>query len=1014
MKKNLKKAISAVIALALSLSLIPASFAAKLVLTDVADTASYATAVNTLVALDIINGYEDNTFKPDDLITRAEVTKVVVAALNKTDMAEGMTGSTGFADMDETSAWANGYINAGVQEGFINGMENNTFAPKANVTYAQIVKMLVASMGYEDYAQYMGGWPNGYLAIANDNGITDGVKKGANENVTRAEVAQLVYNALNTPIVKNTGMEYSNTGILVPTIAQMDGTGNNKYKSILTENFDAYVVEGKVTETAKSANSALENDQVMFSIEKTEKYEDVFNTTGAIGTPIYVGDTDAANFPGTYAQAIIMIDEYDDYIMKSFVPSGKNKSVVFDASLIDEDQVLSNNVFTGTDLYVFASESATKSTKYKLNTKTVNQQTVLDVALYVNGYAVTANATNIKKYVVDNAGEVELVDTYKTDGYYDAIYVDYYATAQVSSVTTANKIYFDSCTEPKASITLDVEENEDLVYNIYLGDEEIEVAALQEDDVLSIAWDVTGDIDASNEYVIYVSRDVQTGKLTSRNDEDQEVTVAGEVYSFVTAYPSVQQMPLADEYKLFLDAFGDIYKYETNTLAAKYAIIDKLVWSDSEEAYKATIVTTEGAAKIYVIDDSKAVGQGKPVVSVDALKSAVYSDFANKVKKDVQNRVIEYKVSTTSGEITAISFLNPVTNTEVQNQQTVDAKYEYNVNNNSIGVVKMSDATKIYDAIKYKDNSYDKYSDLSIASLDAFVDDTKYQAYAYGNKLSDGTYPIVVVTAGESAYNASTRFAVVAGAMNTSVDEETDEEIYTLPVLYKGDEVTLNISSEALVDNAAIANATFAKGDVIVFLTDSNNYVDQIDTVMKKATYDELVATVTTTNAANTVAANDLILINDVANGGNNKGYSADFSDKFTNNLASNGADDIKFILGPVVEKADKYFSIAKTDANAKTNLISEVIEVAINSDSTVYTYDFNKSDKTALEVSATAGIVKTNFISKYIVNDVIDWNLTDNTLAGTDKKPNDDQVNFALTLVVGGDAVDTLVYLAK
>ena len=59
-------------------------------------------------------------------------------------------------------------------------------------------------------------------------------------------------------------------------------------------------------------------------------------------------------------------------------------------------------------------------------------------------------------------------------------------------------------------------------------------------------------------------------------------------------------------------------------------------------------------------------------------------------------------------------------------------------------------------------------------------------------------------------------------------------------------------------------------------------------------------------------------------------------------------------------------------------------------------------------------GIVKTNFISKYIVNDVIDWNLTDNTLAGTDKKPNDDQVNFALTLVVGGDAVDTLVYLAK
>jgi hypothetical protein len=712
-----------------------------------------------------------------------------------------------------------------------------------------------------------------------------------------------------------------------------------------------------------------------------------------------------------------MVDEYDDLYLKSFVPSGKNKSVVFDASLIDDDAVLSNNVFTGTDLYVFASESATKSTKYKLNTAEVNSQTVLDIDLYVNGYAVTADAANITKYVVNNSGEVEMVDTYKTDGKYDAIYVDYYATAQVSSVTTANKIYFDSCTEPKASITLDVEQNEDLVYNIYLGDEEIEVAALQEDDVLSIAWNVTGAIDASNEYVIYVSRDVQTGKLTSRNDEDKEVTVAGEVYSFVGAYPTNVQMPLADEYKLFLDAFGNIYKYETNTLAAKYAVIDKLVWSTSEEAYKATIITTEGAAKVYVVDDSKVVGAQKPITSVENLMKAVYTAPTNAgaywvgnntAKKHVKDRVIEYKVSTTSGEITALEFL-PVKTSYAENN-----KYAYNENNTSIGTVKMSDATKIYDAIEYLADNYDKYNKLTIATLDAFVDDTKYAAYAYGDKLSDGTYPIVIVTAGESAYNAATRFAVVDGAINTSVDEETDEEIYTLPVLYKGEKVTLNISAEATVDGNAVSGATFAKGDVIVFLNDSNGYVEQIDTVMKKATYAELVATVTTTNAANTVAANDLILVNDVANGGNNKGYSADFSDDFTNDLTSNDADAIKFILGPVIEKADKYFTIAKTDANAKTNMITDVIEVSIDGDSTVYTYDFNKTDKLALELSAPAGIVKTNFISKYIVNDVIDWNLTDNTLAGTDKKPNDDQVNFALTLVVGGDAVDTLVYLAK
>ena len=207
MKKNLKKAISAVIALAVSASLVPATFAAKIALTDVADTASYATAVNTLVALDVINGYDDGTFLPDNLITRAEVTKVIVAALNQTAAAEGMTGATEFTDV-AADFWANGFINAGTQIGFINGMGDGTFAPQDNVTYAQVVKMLVSSLGYEDYAQYMGGWPNGYLSIAASEGITKDVKANANDAVTRAQVAQLVFNALNTPIVENTGMEF--------------------------------------------------------------------------------------------------------------------------------------------------------------------------------------------------------------------------------------------------------------------------------------------------------------------------------------------------------------------------------------------------------------------------------------------------------------------------------------------------------------------------------------------------------------------------------------------------------------------------------------------------------------------------------------------------------------------------------------------------------------------------------------------------------------------------------------
>ena len=193
MKTNLKKAISAVSALALAGSVVPASFAAKLTLKDVADTASYATAVNTLVALKVINGYEDGTFLPDNLITRAEATKVMVAALNQIDSAEAMKGSTKFTDVEAKHEWATGFINAGVQAGYINGMGDGTFAPDANVTYAQMVKMLVSAMGYNEYAEFLGGYPNGFISIANSEGVTSGVKANADDNVTRAQVAQLVY-----------------------------------------------------------------------------------------------------------------------------------------------------------------------------------------------------------------------------------------------------------------------------------------------------------------------------------------------------------------------------------------------------------------------------------------------------------------------------------------------------------------------------------------------------------------------------------------------------------------------------------------------------------------------------------------------------------------------------------------------------------------------------------------------------------------------------------------------------
>ena len=137
--KNFKKVISVVIALALVISSFTAVSASKFA--DVADTASYAEAVGALAALGVVNGTEENgalVFKPENQVTRAEAATMIVGALNLADEAKASAGTSQFADVNAQAAWAAGYVNVGVAQGFIKGYDASTFGPLDNVTYAQL------------------------------------------------------------------------------------------------------------------------------------------------------------------------------------------------------------------------------------------------------------------------------------------------------------------------------------------------------------------------------------------------------------------------------------------------------------------------------------------------------------------------------------------------------------------------------------------------------------------------------------------------------------------------------------------------------------------------------------------------------------------------------------------------------------------------------------------------------------------------------------------------------------
>lgn len=116
---------------------------------DTADTL-YAREINTLACYRLLSGYEDNTFRPGQLITRAEFCAMLCNALALPPSSQ----QVGFPDISPDS-WYTGAVSAMAEKGFVSGDENGLFRPNDTISYQEIVAILtnvsawISTDGYE-------------------------------------------------------------------------------------------------------------------------------------------------------------------------------------------------------------------------------------------------------------------------------------------------------------------------------------------------------------------------------------------------------------------------------------------------------------------------------------------------------------------------------------------------------------------------------------------------------------------------------------------------------------------------------------------------------------------------------------------------------------------------------------------------------------------------------------------------------------------------------------------------
>lgn len=109
---------------------------------DVDEESDIAEAVRWAASEKIVNGFEDETFRADQKITREQLA-VMLFSMAKAEDVENVKTSADFTDIADVSDWAVDAVNWAVSEGIISGFEDRTFRPAGEVTVAEVIAAAV-------------------------------------------------------------------------------------------------------------------------------------------------------------------------------------------------------------------------------------------------------------------------------------------------------------------------------------------------------------------------------------------------------------------------------------------------------------------------------------------------------------------------------------------------------------------------------------------------------------------------------------------------------------------------------------------------------------------------------------------------------------------------------------------------------------------------------------------------------------------------------------------------------
>lgn len=914
MMNNLKKVLALVLVFAMSLSVVAFAGATY---PDVADDATYAEAVTVLKSLGIMQGDEQGNFNPDKTVTRGEMATILC---NLAGVGEQAPTDTGFADTTaahwasgyvayaKNAGWINGY------DANTFGPDDTVKWEQA----IKLV-MAVANWGIyaDENGGYPTGW---VMAAAEEEVTGAGAAGSIGEDCSRAKIAMILYYALDANIVKQTSFGEKKWEVIEGETILSKNLNTYKVEGYVDGSYkvDTDLEEGEVDYYITKTNDIDVENKLGATVDKKDDeivgYRlnkiDASATNAAdllkYSTVAYinVNDDDEASIvaivsKGTRNKTIEITDmdlvwnSEDDLDARetrntNLVDSSKYRFCYWLDR--DEDNYVSSVKVDANAIVIYNKEKLGTladigTVKYtdeegKVQTKTLTTDEILDI-------------------IVPVSGKITMVDT-DNDGDIDLYEATAYGVAVVSGVNVAKqKILFKdrvSAIVKSGSINLDKEENELLLdVSITLNGEEIGIEDLAENDVLTISAD---DFSEPKYLDIIVSRNTIEGKVTGQSSDKKYWYIGRDKYEVIPGLAVADEIEVKTEGTFYLTADGKIALLDDTTVAStNYAIVDRFV-KDTMDTVSMRIFTLEGtkltanvADKVelngtkvtlkdkvaggtvatmfegLIADEDDETAEAFEVTTtlvdeetdknivVDLTTWTWYELIAGivdgtidlfKGEDEIVNKLITYDVS--GDEIDEITFAIDSTATNkfgYIGSVAADAKVEWVADSMRFkGSKTLSDKTVIFNIpVNAETGVVSAMEDWKVATAANLIDEDEYAPYYFALQ-KDGTVGAVILTATDSNINEDGSLAFFVESRTGVYEVNGDEENVTFVTYYMDGALV----EEALpVDSAVFNKADLKTGDAFLFAKDDkgivaedSDLVELFDVATKKITLGSL------------------------------------------------------------------------------------------------------------------------------------------------------------------------------